>query len=88
MPAKLTMRPPALLHHAGQAGAAEPHRGIHVDVDHALPVGVGHLEERLVGPQRSVVQQRIDRAERLDRFVGDAPAFFRPADVAHDDDRP
>ena len=41
----------------------------------------------LLGRKRCVVQQRIDRAELLDRLVGDALAILGLADVAHDDQR-
>jgi hypothetical protein len=52
-----------------------------------LPLVFGHLEEGFVRTERGVVQQRIDRAERRDRLIGNPLALLGLANVAHDDER-
>ena len=87
MPVKLTMRPQPFSSMPGRQARDSHTAASRSTDDDASPLGLAHLEERLVGAQRCIVDQHVDRAELLDRLVGDALAVLGLADVAHDDQR-
>ncbi len=78
---------PAGFNHARQAGARQPERGTHVDVQDFMPFCLVHLKKRLLGTDRGVVKEDIDTAEFGQRRFRQRLAGHARADVAHYDQR-
>ena len=74
--------PGAAFEHLRQRGLTEEERAREVDLEHAMPVVVGHLQHRVIAGDPGVVDEDVEASVLLDHLPDDAPAVFGKADVA------
>ena len=55
-------------------------------LDHRIPIGLGHGEHHAIAENAGVVDQDVERAERIDRLVDHALGAGEVADVVAVDD--
>ena len=84
-PPMLTIEPPPARAMCGSARLRAQERAVEDHRQHAPPVGERHVRERLLGPDRGIVHERVDASEALDRrgdHRGDGGGIGHVGDVA------
>ena len=56
-------------------------RALEVDLDHRIPLGLGHVDQHPVAQDAGVVDQHVEASERGDRLIDQALGAFEVRDV-------